>query len=64
MAEEASPQQQQQQQVHTTTLSEIEFYGLSERDKKVGLIPVATAKGDDVLLFKSIIEWTMLLSSM
>ena len=51
MAEEVSPQQQH---VHTTTLSELLVYCLSERDKKVRLIPWATARGTDVLLSKGI----------
>jgi hypothetical protein len=44
MAEEASPQQQH---VHTTTLSEMMFYQISERDKKVGPVPLATARGTE-----------------
>jgi hypothetical protein len=37
MAEEASPQQQH---VHTTTLSEMMFHQILERDKKVGSAPL------------------------
>jgi hypothetical protein len=51
MAEEVSPQQQH---VHTTTLSELLVYCLAERDKKVGLIPWAMARGTDALLSKGI----------
>ena len=53
MAEEIPPQQQH---VHNTTLSELLVYYLSERNKKVGLIPWAIARGADVLLSKGIMD--------
>ena len=52
MAEEVSPQQQH---VHTTTLSELLVYCFSERARKVGSIPWATA-GTDVPLSKGIMN--------
>ena len=58
IAEETPPWQQH---VHTTALSEFVVYSISERDKKVGLVPWATATGSDVLLSKDILERTMLL---
>ena len=65
MAEEVFPQQQH---VHTTALSEMMCYQLLELDKKVGPVPLATAKGTesgtDVLLFQRYLDWTMLLTSM
>jgi hypothetical protein len=60
MAEETSPQQH----VHTTALSEFVVYSLSERDRKVGPVPLATARGTDILLFQWYLEQIMLLRSM
>jgi hypothetical protein len=58
ITEETPPQQQH---LHTTTLSDFVVCRLSERNKKVGLVPWATATGSDVLLSKDILERTMLL---
>ena len=55
IAEETPPWQQH---VHTTALSEFVVYSISERDKKVGLVPWATATGSDILLSKDILGQT------
>ena len=54
----------QKQHVHTTALSELVVYSLSERGKKVESVPWPTAKGTDVLLSKGIMEQAMPLRSM